>query len=460
MAARLRTNTRLDHAPNSPAALSTITAFFFLFLMTDHDAIVRAICDHPDDDTPRLIYADFLEENGELDRAGFVRAQVELARTPAWEPFAVLCRHRQRSWSDHGDPFRESLPEFPTGWNLKWHERAFHRGLGWRVMVGSLHAWEEIAPWLFDHAPVGELHLQAPATLDDWWRFAAASWVRRLRAVHLRAGSPVVPVRALCASPLTTGITELAFHVATSPGLPILVSDLLGTRLGVGLRSLSFRLGEHSGLEDLIRGITTDGVGFDRLTMEMMGLTPDLIRLWCDRGGPAQLTELDLANNYAIGNVGARLLAAGLQKSGLHTLGLGGIGMTASGVMAVAGCSGLAGVRRLDLSRNVIPTEAMRALAGSEVLAGVRSLSLRRCQIGDRAVRRLTQSRFWPNLVELDLRENPITGPAVGHLMKAPVPPDLTALLLDATPLSARSRAALREHFGERMILTQPEESI
>ena len=78
--------------------------------MTDHDALVRAVCEFPDDDTPRLIYADFLEENGDAERAAFIRAQIHLARTPAWEPFAVMCRSRRMEWSEWSEPFRGSLP--------------------------------------------------------------------------------------------------------------------------------------------------------------------------------------------------------------------------------------------------------------------------------------------------------------------------------------------------------------
>src|SRR5207248_6623169 len=40
----------------------------------------------PDDDTARLVAADFLEENGEADRAAFIRIQVELARLEAAGP--------------------------------------------------------------------------------------------------------------------------------------------------------------------------------------------------------------------------------------------------------------------------------------------------------------------------------------------------------------------------------------
>ena len=37
--------------------------------LAEHEAFLRAIYDTPDDDTPRLIYADFLEERGEPERA-------------------------------------------------------------------------------------------------------------------------------------------------------------------------------------------------------------------------------------------------------------------------------------------------------------------------------------------------------------------------------------------------------
>src|SRR5436309_2065212 len=50
--------------------------------MTDDDGLLRAILAAPDDDAPRLVYADWLDEHGDPDRATFVRTQVELARQP------------------------------------------------------------------------------------------------------------------------------------------------------------------------------------------------------------------------------------------------------------------------------------------------------------------------------------------------------------------------------------------
>ena len=46
--------------------------------MTEHDALVRAVCTHPDDDTPRLIFADFLEEG--LSMLGYSCEEFEIER--------------------------------------------------------------------------------------------------------------------------------------------------------------------------------------------------------------------------------------------------------------------------------------------------------------------------------------------------------------------------------------------
>lgn len=45
----------------------------------DEEGFFRTILDNPDDDTPRLVYADWLEDHGETERAEFIRVQCELA---------------------------------------------------------------------------------------------------------------------------------------------------------------------------------------------------------------------------------------------------------------------------------------------------------------------------------------------------------------------------------------------
>jgi uncharacterized protein (TIGR02996 family) len=48
-------------------------------MTSERDAILGTICDHPDDNAPRLVYADWLDENGDPERAEFIRWQIEIA---------------------------------------------------------------------------------------------------------------------------------------------------------------------------------------------------------------------------------------------------------------------------------------------------------------------------------------------------------------------------------------------
>ena len=59
--------------------------------MTDREALIRAVCAHPDEDTPRLAFADWLDEygdEGDRVRARFIRVQCEMTtleeQAPRW----------------------------------------------------------------------------------------------------------------------------------------------------------------------------------------------------------------------------------------------------------------------------------------------------------------------------------------------------------------------------------------
>ena len=62
--------------------------------MGDGDALLARILADPGDDTVRLVYADWLEENGRSERAGFVRVQIEIARHPGMNCGSMYCSER------------------------------------------------------------------------------------------------------------------------------------------------------------------------------------------------------------------------------------------------------------------------------------------------------------------------------------------------------------------------------
>src|SRR5690242_5076711 len=85
--------------------------------MTQEEAFLQAICESPNDDVPRLVYADWLEENGGpdgADRAEFIRVQVERARLPADDPRQAALRQREERMAEgHAYGWRVQLPRLP-----------------------------------------------------------------------------------------------------------------------------------------------------------------------------------------------------------------------------------------------------------------------------------------------------------------------------------------------------------
>src|SRR5262245_43618414 len=134
------------------------------------DALYRAICAEPDEDTPRLAYADLVEEEGDRLRAGFIRAQIAHARVGPDEPLAVTSRHGSADVVD-GHTMPHTLPKnLPQGYC--WNPFVFRRGFPWSVAVHSTAAFDP-EPTIFDRAPIQALDVRMHGrgiveTLNGW----------------------------------------------------------------------------------------------------------------------------------------------------------------------------------------------------------------------------------------------------------------------------------------------------
>jgi uncharacterized protein (TIGR02996 family) len=418
--------------------------------MSDRDALLAAICAEPDEDTPRLVYADWCDENDEPQRAAFIRAQVELARMLPWEPFAVRFRWRAHD-ALRGDRFRAGLPQL-DGYHVAWEERPFRRGFGWALQVRTLSEWPARVEPLFERQPVGRITFWH-GLLDDWGRVAASARVAHLRELVFRA-SPIEPLWALRDRPAARGITDIYFQRASGPGMPEVLADLVGAPLGRTVRGLHFHTG-YEALNDQIDALNT-GTPLERLSFSVMGVTAEHVRRLFAGPVGAALAELHL-HNEPLRADGLRALADGLPPE-LRELTLVSVGVHADGLEALAGCPRLIELRRLNLSRNPLPPRAVKVLAQARALAGLRSLALAECRIGDKGAKHLVASKFWPNLVELDLRNNPISSVGVKHLLDAQVPPDLAALVLTGAGLGSDACAALTRKYGATAVFVAAEE--
>lgn len=421
--------------------------------MTDHDALLHAILANPDDDTARLVYADFVQEAGDDRRAEFIRGQVELARTPDWEPFAVRWRRADLA-TQAGDEFRPTLP-----WHDSWSPTfPFRRGLGYAVKTHAVGHLVEYGDQLFASAPIGELHLPGGDT-DEYRAFAVQPWLPKVKAVRFwTLATPTAPVRALCASPLATGIDTIHFQKASSPGMSFLVEGLFESPLGQQLRELSFHVGDGSQL-DLIEAFEAGGPPrLERLTFDNMGLDDAAGRRLAASPVFHTLRELTFKDmNFDARQVERVLFSV---RPGLQSLSFVGMGFRPSDHDSLAGLSSntYRTLRRLRITGGY----GFRGQLSSilvESLAGLRSLSLRGLSPDDGFFAQLVTAPFWMNLVELDLRDNQLSDQAARYLLAATPPAELTTLDLRLNEtISDDLRNQLREHFGHSLLLSEPGE--
>jgi uncharacterized protein (TIGR02996 family) len=386
---------------------------------------------HPDDDTPRLVLADWLEERGD-ERGTFVRLQCqraargvdEEADEPAGQEAELLRRHRQ-AWL--GMLAEKGIrTEFSRGLVVAWGSP---RKLLTRRLA-ALPACEQLA-WvdsltLYDFEP----KLLPPLSSSPHWT----------SLTRLGIGKSVYYADQFM-DPATVGTTSGDWGpLAAVPALP-------------GLRELDLHC------QDL-------GVAGAKVLASL----PDLKRL----------RTLWLSSNN-LGDEGAAALAACRCFTGLTELDLGQNRLRADGFAALARWRGLATVVTLRLGGNYPGPEGMAALArspylgnltelrlyaeqhslpasfgpasfgpaGGQALAKARSLSrlerlqLTRNRIGPAGAEALAASRAFPALTELDLAENEIGDAGAVALANSPLLSGLTSLNLRCNDVGDRGAEAL-----------------
>lgn len=177
--------------------------------MNDRDAFLAAIHDAPDDDAPRLVFADWLEENGQPERAEFLRIQVEMRRererhdriTPRLDE--LFLRQKDIFARPWGDVARQ------CGANAISH---YSRGFPNYLQIGATQLVKlgpDIAIWIGPHTRI-ELYDCAGAMK----MVAALPDLHHIRSLTIGRGSEPTPHRdedleAFFASPHLGGLREL-----------------------------------------------------------------------------------------------------------------------------------------------------------------------------------------------------------------------------------------------------------
>jgi uncharacterized protein (TIGR02996 family) len=307
-------------------------------------AFLRAIVAAPDDDTPRLVFADWLDEHGDADRAAFIRVQCQLARLPADDPNRQPLLDRQRQLLErHERAWRAELPRLA---GVRWGE--WQRGFIVRAEVANAKTFREQAAHLFAAAPVQILQFER---------------------LGPRGVGPVV------ASPLLVHLDALV------------LGDCLIGPAGARAVAKSPHLARLTGLYLTDCGIGSEGA-------EALARSPHLRRLrrlnlWGNDVGDAgvralaaspvvsELAWITLAYNQ-IGDAGAQALAASPHLGRLEELELRNNDIGDAGAEALASSTGLAALRKLDLVENHIGKRGAEAFARSAIRHRLQTLWLGR----------------------------------------------------------------------------------
>jgi uncharacterized protein (TIGR02996 family) len=226
----------------------------------ERDAFMQAIIERPDDDTPRLVFADWLDDHGDVERAELIRRQCSLSSLPPSSPeFAAIQERVQPLLNARLNDFLTPLTRLrglrfvettratmwgtsPCGGSTLYHCKAvFRRGFVEEITLPgreNIRTFARHAEALFRLTPLRHLEVTdvrgMSETLDQGW-FPTAYWVpdidfvaeealralvqlpeiARLRTLLLRLDIGTKEAHALATSPFLTAQTTLLLYPGT-----------------------------------------------------------------------------------------------------------------------------------------------------------------------------------------------------------------------------------------------------
>lgn len=342
--------------------------------MTDDAAFLPAIIDRPDDDLPRLVFADYLDEHAEPARAEFIRVQCELAALPPTDPrFGPLTA-------------REA-----------------------ELLAANRKRWElpNIGKQTFRRGFVEVVDTTADRFLAAARRFLALVPVRELR---LRNADRRIP--ELAALPIFARVEAIDFANNTL-GAGNRIPRFFGTAPLPRLKRVGLR-NNRLWAEAITELAATPIAGqLDGLDVSGNPFADAGAEALAAAGGLKNLRRLELRNDEltftdSVHAAGAIALAESTCLTGLRSLDLGSQYVGDAGLIALLTSPNAAGLVDLDVSYNevgAVGEGGYEALATSPRLGNLRTLNL----AGNRLDRRgATALLAWPHLpamARIDLRD-------------------------------------------------------
>ncbi len=446
------------------------------------DALLADIVAHPDDDTPRLVYADWLSENGQEERAELIRVQIERTRLPEWDTAQVRLRLREMALlRQHGKKWMAALPKLR---GVTWS--GFRRGFVGEARFTSFITLRSQAAACWAATPVEALSIRWPRSGED---AASLPPIPGLRELSINAPLISAPdAGRLADAPLlsTVRVLDIRGHylgadnfarLMASPHLGVLRAIRMpGNYIGGGGID-ALRGAAVPSLEELDLAEESGYGAYGRYGEDPV-ITSEAMESLATWPGLARVRSLRLSGNEA-GRAGLRALLRSPFVGRLKELALRTNSLTAAALKELA--EARAGLRldALDVGENVIGDGGAPALPKADCLSELKSLRLDRCEMGlpvaraiarapfIRTLRRLDVSNNWfgveglqailnaapPLLHTLHINDNSLADDAATLLAESPATDTLLELALEHNDLGADTAKALRDPAHLRNLL-------
>jgi uncharacterized protein (TIGR02996 family) len=418
--------------------------------MLEADAFLANILEHPDDDAPRLVFADWLEEHGQSARAEFIRVQIELAGGPIEahrrsflkrREKDLLQAHRKEWLKPLYDPLQAirgpTSPLLAPGLFhyipsvLRARNFAFTAGILSGDEPGAVPAREETVALLSQILDPLQIQLPMENIVHCRFRRGFVELASLMATDFIRFAEglfALVPLREIAAynGPLQRGFGELF----TCPHL----RRLSGLQL-------------HGSLsEDVLELLVNSphAAELRRLDLHAAGIPPDQVARFLTATNLPAVRELNLSS-LQVGNLSLAWLARNSNWQNLRVLKLSQTGLSDEGVLALTGPdSQLRSLTHLDLSHNSITPTGAVFLAHSPLASQLQELDLGHNHLSDSWVENLTR---WPTRF---LGRHSLS-PWVQQLLASPLVAGLKRLNLGGHMLLREDRLALQGRFGPRL---------
>lgn len=434
--------------------------------MNHEQAFLQAIREAPHDDAPRLIYADWLEEQGGASRtarAAFIRIQCRLAELPDEDPTRDALQ----------DEAIDLLAEFEGEWTQPLHDLVddwrFERGFVERITIDAPKFLTH-AEFLFDFAPLRSLHFLIHPR--DVPHLTACEHLRTIETLdfsgcHLHDRA----LQQLLTSPHLKRLTglNLSGNGINTPGLRALVQSPLFARLrlldlsrNIAIGDTAVRLLAHANPDNNLKALNLAG---DNLTLHGLDALFRSTSL-------AHLTDLDVSgvHFFVPGEVGSllenmqlprqllsldvsaprmshflSLLIPALSSAHLRALHLRNVAAESRDAELLANSPSLANLTLLDLQRNKLGAAGITALTESPHLASLTRLNVSFNNIRDAGAKALAASSHLRRLLALNVGGNGIGGPGLKALTESANLAHLRTLGLASNFIGSDSVRALTE---------------